>query len=131
MAESATDIRAALMQSRKFRQWKKGGSKTFGEGKEFNYTGKIFKNLAKASERHFTVAEISSMWGVSEDLVRDIFRDESGVLRIRRPATKMKRGYSTLRVPESTLDRVYSELSNEDPNVESLATPHKKVPTPR
>jgi hypothetical protein len=88
-------------------------SKTFGTGKEFRFTGKTFKNLANANEKHYTVADVSSLWGISEDLVRGIFRDETSVLRIRRPATKMKRSYSTLRIPESTLNRVYSELSNE------------------
>lgn len=111
--ETTTDLRSILQQSRKFRQWKPVKSKTFGTGKEFRYTGKTFKNLANANEKHYTVADVSSLWGISEDLVRDIFRDETSVLRIRRPATKMKRAYSTLRIPESTLNRVYSELSNE------------------
>jgi AraC-like DNA-binding protein len=114
--EITTDIRSVLQQSRKFRQWKPAKTKAFGIGKEFRSTGKTFKNLAKANEKHYTVADVSTLWGISEDLVRDIFRDETGVLKIRRPATKMKRAYSTLRIPESTLNRVYSELCNEAPD---------------
>lgn len=146
------DIRLALLKSAKFKRWSPSRN-AFGFGNDLAYTGKTFKNLAKHSdpangrqsksasrvhdavanpsanpiEKHYTVAEVSGIWGVSEDLVRDLFRDESGVLRIRRPATKMKRGYSTLRIPESTLHRVYSELSNEKSNAQPLAPPHKKL----
>jgi AraC-like DNA-binding protein len=115
--EITTDIRSVLRMSRKFRQWKPAKPKAFGTGKVFRSTGRIFKNLAKANEKHYTVADVSTLWGISEDLVRDIFRDETSVLRIRRPATKMKRAYSTLRILESTLNRVYSELSNEGPDI--------------
>jgi hypothetical protein len=118
--ETTTDIRSVLQMSHKFRQWKPAKQhakhKVFGVGKEYRSTGKTFKNLAKPDEKHYTVADVSTLWGISEDLVRDIFRDETSVLRIRRPATKMKRAYSTLRIPESTLNRVYSELSNETPD---------------
>ena len=126
--EITSDIRSELQESKKFREWKKPKAKPFGTGKVFLSVGKTFKNLAKANEKHYTVGDVSSMWGISEDLVRDIFRNETSVLRIRRPATKMKRAYSTLRIPESTLSRVYAELSNEGASAQPLASSHKKMP---
>ena len=62
-----------------------------------------------ATEKHYSVAEVAEMWHVGTDLIRDIFEDEPGVLRIARPETSRKRGYTTLRIPQSTLDRVYQE----------------------
>ena len=64
-----------------------------------------------AMERHYTPAEISAMWGVSADFVRDIFRNEAGVLMIGKKATKVRRGYKTMRIPESVLLAVHSKLS--------------------
>lgn len=63
-------------------------------------------------EKHFAPTEIAELWGVSPDLVRDLFRKEPGVLRLERPGTRFKRSYSTLRIPESVLDRVYTRLSS-------------------
>jgi len=62
-------------------------------------------------EPHYDVIEISSAWGMSTDLVRRLFRNEPGVLTIERPATRSKRGYSTIRVPESVMVRVHTRLS--------------------
>jgi hypothetical protein len=66
---------------------------------------------ALSSEKHFSVAEVAGMWAVSTDLVRDVFKDENGVLIVERPGTRTKRSYSTMRIPESVLERVYNRLS--------------------
>ena len=63
-----------------------------------------------STERHYSMAEIATMWGVSVDLVRDIFKDAKHIMRIHRPATKFKRAYTTVRVPASTLKQVYESL---------------------
>jgi hypothetical protein len=68
--------------------------------------------LYTMKERHWSAAEIAQMWGVSADTVRDLFHQELGVLKIDRPQTRTKRAYSTLRNPESVLDRVYNRLSS-------------------
>jgi hypothetical protein len=81
-----------------------------GRGKTFTYVGKKYTNLV-TEERHYTVPEISKLWSVSVDLVRDTFADEPGVLKWHRPATKAKRAYSLLRVPESVLTRVHRRLT--------------------
>lgn len=64
------------------------------------------------NERHYSVAEISEKWGLSRDLVRELFRDEEDVVAIERPAiSKRKRRYTTLSVPESVVRRVHAKLS--------------------
>ena len=62
-------------------------------------------------EKHWNVVEVAEQWGVSADLIRDIFKDEDGVLIVERPGTRTKRSYSTMRIPESVLERVYNQLS--------------------
>ena len=59
----------------------------------------------------YTIKEIAEAWKISEDLARDTFADEPGVLKFERPATKIKRAYSLLRVPESVLVRVHRRLT--------------------
>jgi len=63
-----------------------------------------------AFETHYTPKQLAKLWGVSDDMVRDLFRYEVDVLRIDRPETRHKRGYSTMRIPESVAMRVYSKL---------------------
>jgi hypothetical protein len=63
------------------------------------------------TERHYSASEIAGTWGISEDLVRNIFRDEDGVLTITRPALRNKRSYTTIRIPESVMRRVHTKLS--------------------
>jgi hypothetical protein len=63
------------------------------------------------AEKHYSVVEVADLWGVSVDLIRDIFRDEDGVLIVERPGSRVKRSYSTISIPESVLQRVYNRLS--------------------
>ena len=58
-------------------------------------------------ERHYSVAEIAGMWALSEKTVRRMFEEEDGVLQWGTPKTRLKRGYITLRIPESALLRVH------------------------
>jgi hypothetical protein len=60
-----------------------------------------------ALERHYTVAEIGKMWGLSEKTVRRMFEDEDGVLQWGVSERGRKRGYITMRIPESVLLRVH------------------------
>jgi hypothetical protein len=39
-------------------------------------------------EQHFTVTEVAELWGVSPQTIRDIFREEEGVLRIGKGGTR-------------------------------------------
>ena len=58
-------------------------------------------------ERHYSVGEIAEIWGLSEKTVRRMFEEEDGVLQWGTPETRRKRGYVTLRIPESVLLRVH------------------------
>ena len=64
-------------------------------------------HAAPALERHYSVAEVAKMWALSEKTVRRMFEDEDGVLNWGSPETRRKRGYRTLRIPESVLHRVH------------------------
>jgi hypothetical protein len=63
-----------------------------------------------ALEKHYSVAEIATLWNLSEDSIRNIFRDEPGVLKIGSSFKRKKRGYVVLRVPESILQKVHESL---------------------
>ena len=64
-------------------------------------------------ERHFSVAELGEAWGLAEDTIRPWFIDEVGVLKIERRLRKNKRGYTSLRVPESVARRVYRQRTGQ------------------
>jgi hypothetical protein len=62
-------------------------------------------------ERHYSVNELSVMWNLSKQTVRRLFQDEPGVLRISEEEAHHKRGYVTLRIPESVARRVHQRLA--------------------
>ena len=63
-------------------------------------------------EKHYDVIELATIWHVSDDLVRRIFRNEPDVVHItqHRPG---RRSYVVLRIPESVALRVYRRMRNE------------------
>lgn len=63
-----------------------------------------------ALERHYTPAEVAQLWNLSEDTIRRIFRDRPGVLRVGTGEQRHKRGYISLRIPESVLQKAHAEL---------------------
>jgi hypothetical protein len=63
-----------------------------------------------AFERHFSVAEVAELWKLNQTTIRRIFRDEPGVLKFGSQETRFKRGYMTLKIPESVLQRVHTRL---------------------
>ena len=61
--------------------------------------------------RHYSPAEIAELWSLSVDSVRKMFENEPGVLVIGNTAPKRgKRSYTTLRIPETVLERVHKRL---------------------
>jgi hypothetical protein len=72
-----------------------------------NETGKKDKALL---EQHYTAVELAKRWGFSARFVRELFYNEDGVIVIDRPERMHKRGYVSLRIPESVAERVYSRL---------------------
>jgi hypothetical protein len=87
------DAIAALRRSTKFLQWSPPQ-----------------EGLA-VSETHYSPTQLAKAWGVSVETIRTIFRTEPGVLKIGKPATKYRRGYFTLRIPETVAERVHQKLS--------------------
>ena len=63
-----------------------------------------------ASEKHYSVIEIAKLWALSEKTVRRIFEREPGVIHWSTEEKLHKRGYRTLRVPETVLHRVHRKL---------------------
>lgn len=70
--------------------------------------------IMSAFESHYTIQEIAEKWHLSEKAVRSLFRDEPGVIKIEAPETRFKRGYCTLRLPESVVQRVHSRLGRQN-----------------
>lgn len=64
-----------------------------------------------SEERHYSVSEIADLWSLSEKTVRRLFEGQAGVIQFGSQETLHKRGYRTLRVPESVLHRVHRTLS--------------------
>jgi len=63
-----------------------------------------------ANEKHYSVIEIAKLWALSEKTVRKIFEREPGVIHWSTEERLHKRGYRTLRVPETVLHRVHRKL---------------------
>jgi hypothetical protein len=86
-----------------FKSWRKKSG--------YRYLGKTYTN-SMAEEKHWTPIEVAQQWGVSSDLIRSLFRDEPGVLKIDRPGNRAKRAYATLRIPDSVLVRVHTRMTS-------------------
>jgi hypothetical protein len=63
-----------------------------------------------STERHYAVQDVAELWKLSKTMIRDLFRNEPGVLKAERPGTRFKRVYVTLRIPQSVLDRVHRRM---------------------
>jgi hypothetical protein len=61
-------------------------------------------------ERHYTVFELSNLWGFSDRTIRRLFHTEPGVIKIDRPETTRKRRYTSIRIPARVAQRVYLRL---------------------
>lgn len=63
-----------------------------------------------ALEKHYTIQEVAELWHLSDETVREIFRDYPGVLKVVRPAGRFKRAYTSIRIPESVVLKRHAEL---------------------
>jgi hypothetical protein len=68
--------------------------------------------VAPFTERHYSASEVAAMWNLSPDAVRKLFQFEPGVLVLGGSELPGKRRYTTLRIPESVLQRVHHRLAN-------------------
>jgi hypothetical protein len=60
----------------------------------------------------FTPKELGALWQLSENSIRRLFQDEPGVFVMGTLKARKKRGYTTLRIPESVAARVWRERLN-------------------
>jgi hypothetical protein len=75
-------------------------------------TGVDNSAIHPALERHWTVSEVAKTWGWSETKVREVFRDQPGVLQSRiRTLRARRRQNVTLRIPQSVVLRVHEQMS--------------------
>lgn len=65
-----------------------------------------------AVEKHYSVQQVSKMWGYSPKTIQRLFQDEKGVLKVGSPETRFKRRRFKLSIPESVVVRVHSQRSN-------------------
>jgi AraC-like DNA-binding protein len=63
------------------------------------------------NQHHYTVEDVATMLNMSRDSVTRLFREEDGVVKITRPGNRYKRTYTTIRIPESVLNRVYARMT--------------------
>jgi hypothetical protein len=63
-----------------------------------------------AFEKHFTVDEVSELWGVSRATVVKMFTGIDGVLTFGREESRFKRQYISMRIPESLVKAVHQKL---------------------
>jgi len=61
-------------------------------------------------EKHYSINEISQLWGLSRRTIRRIFEQEPGIIELTNHKSRHKRAYVTRRVPESVLRRVHHKL---------------------
>lgn len=65
---------------------------------------------AVALERHYSVCEIAKLWNLSEKTVRKMLDGQEGVVTWGSEEKVGKRGYRTMRVPESVLVRIHGRM---------------------
>jgi hypothetical protein len=105
-----------LLHSPSFLSWTPGPKPpkpptiSLGRGRPFTYQGETYTNLI-VDEKHFSPADLAKAWGVSAETVRQIFREEPGVLRLGAGGNKHARSYVSLRIPQSVAARVHARLS--------------------
>jgi hypothetical protein len=74
-----------------------------------------------ALERHYSVQEIAQLWGFSFNTIKNLFKNETGVLSIGSPETRYGRQRITMRIPESVMLKVYRERTNRTSQVVPIA----------
>lgn len=110
-----TDL-TILVRSKSFSEWSpspkpKPDTISIGRGRTFTYQGKTYTNLI-VDEKHYSPADLAKAWSFDVETIRNIFRDEPGVIKLGDPNPRGRRTYLTLRIPESVAVRVHKRLSS-------------------
>jgi len=98
------------LRSKKLRAWKCESSGSRLATVAAKWIRSWNKRRTSLEERHYTPAEVGSVWGVSDETVRSIFDREPGVIR-RSGSNPRKRKYVVVRIPESVMLRVHRRLT--------------------
>jgi hypothetical protein len=61
-------------------------------------------------ERHYAPYEVAELWHFNVETIRRLFQDEPGVVVLQSPVKRGRRGYKTIRIPQSILERVHKRL---------------------
>ena len=61
------------------------------------------------TEKHYSVAELANIWKLSQNTTPK-FEDEPGMIEWGASETRFRRGYITLRIPETVVLRVHRQL---------------------
>jgi|ERR1035437_3066457 hypothetical protein len=77
---------------------------------DINSTNNQAASIRLSDEQHDSPAQLAGRWSLSPDYIRDLFKDEDGVMVDYRPETLHKRVYSTMRIPRSVSHRVHCRL---------------------
>ena len=65
-----------------------------------------------AIEKHYSPDWIAERWDLGIEKIREIFKDEAGVIHVGRGESRFKRGYFSMKIPESVIIRVHARLQN-------------------
>jgi hypothetical protein len=60
-------------------------------------------------EKHYSVTDLKTQWGIGRETVRKLVKDEPGVVKIR---LGRKQSNTTYSVPESVARRIHTRLLN-------------------
>jgi len=67
-------------------------------------------------KRYYTPDEAAKLWHLSANTIRSMFREHPQVLKIPRSEKLHKRGYCSIRIPESILKAKIAELCANSPD---------------
>jgi|SRR5271165_6654141 len=86
------------LRSKSFLEWTPEPKSTkpqtisLGRGRSFIYRGKTYTNLV-VDERHYSPADLAKAWAVDVETIRNLFREEPGVVKIGDKNPRHKRSY--------------------------------------
>jgi hypothetical protein len=121
---SPEELRLLALASQKFREWRSGHRPK----PDLDFSGDTFVDTGTSwhsgpepkpkpipehpvTETHYTPLQLGTAWGLSDDTIREIFKNEPGVLCIGTNGSRRRRKYITMRIPESVAVRVHTRLS--------------------
>lgn len=65
-------------------------------------------------ERTYSAEEIGKLWAMNAGTIQRLFKGQPGVVVVPHAAVPRKKKFSTLRIPESVVLRLYEELTREE-----------------